>query len=263
MYYYLLEPPKSRSNRIFQEQSKRFVTRFGVAGEMVTPNPARSIDELIEIALAKGYVTIVSVGSDRFANKVVSSLLGALSSIDHRIVFGCIPREYKNSIIATLCHVTSLEQACEVLRSRYIRVQPVGVISPKKYFVTPLSLQSKEPFQMFAQFPDYQLISDATHITLNPKLTLTWTNIHKQLSPFKKWTQELFGKSTPDLYSSSFTSSTLTLETNPHQSIFCEGEIIAKTPIQATVIPDLLHFIVKRDTLSVQGKEEKDRQTAD
>lgn len=259
MYYYLLEPPKSRSDRQFQEQSKRFVTRFGVAGEMVTPNPARTIDELIDIALAKGYVTIVSVGSDRFANKILSSLLSAVQSVDHRIVFGCIPRVYTNSTIATLCNVTSLEQACETLRSRYIRVQPVGVLSPKKYFVTPLSLASNEPFQMFAQFPEYELISDATNVTLYPKLLLTWTNTHKQVSAFSKWARELFGKDTPERFTSSFHTNSFTLETNPHQSVLLEGEIIAKTPIQASVIPDLLHLIVRRDTIPMQGKEEKDR----
>lgn len=259
MYYYLLEPPKSRSDRMFQEHSKRLVTRFGVAGEMVTPNPARTIDELIEIALAKGYVTIVSVGSDMFANKILSSLLGAIESVEHRIVFGCIPRIYTHSTIATLCNVASLEQACETLRSRYIRSQPVGVISPKKYFVTPLSISSKEPFQIFAEFPGYQLISDATDITIHPSLELSWKNSHKQTSPFTRWTRELFGKQSPERFESTFHSSSFTLEANPHQSVILEGEIIAKTPLQVSVISDLLHLIVRRDTIQTQGKEEKDR----
>lgn len=250
MYYYLLEPIKSRKDRIFQEQCKRFLANYGIVGEMVSPNPARTIDELVDISLAKGYVTIVGVGSDKFIGNVLTSLLQKISGIEHRIVFGCVPIEYKASNMSSLINASSLNHACETLRSRHVRLQPVGVISPKKYFVTPVSIDNTEPFQLLATFPDFLAYATATSMTLFPDLRLHWRNTKEGLSPLKRWSMNLLGMNPPPTIESRFKSSKLAIETNPLQTVVLEGEIIAKTPIQVQCVPDLLHLIISRDKMN-------------
>ena len=68
MYYYIMDSPKNISEKRTQEKIKNILGLLGITGETVTVTPARSIEELTNMGLAKKYSTIVAVGGDRWYN---------------------------------------------------------------------------------------------------------------------------------------------------------------------------------------------------
>lgn len=255
MYYYIFEPVKNRHDRSFQERLKRIINTLGIAGETVVPTPARTIDELVEIGLTKGYSTIVGAGSDLFANKLLTSLLGFKSEDDQRIVIGFIPQNPQTSSIAQIIKVTNAQEACETLRYRKIETSSVGFIYPKKYFISPIQLISKKPVRISLSIPGFEVISEITKITIDPKLTIAWENNQLAPSLAKKFIYSLFDKELKDNYLTIFHGDRLILQSSPSLPVYLENEIISHTPLEIKRVDSRLHLIVGRDNISDSGKE--------
>jgi len=64
MYYYLFEP-KPEGKDLIYTRAKNLINLHGISGEMATPGPNQSLEELVTRAADKGYNTIVAVGGDQ------------------------------------------------------------------------------------------------------------------------------------------------------------------------------------------------------
>lgn len=255
MYYYIFEPIKNRLDRSFQERLKRTINTLGIAGETVTPTPARTVKELVEIGLMKGYSTIVGAGSDLFANKLITALLSFKQNDEQRVVFGYVPFDAAKSSLAKIIKVTNTQEACETLRYRKIEVKSVGLIYPKKYFISPINLISKKPIKIALTLLNIEVQSDATQITITPDITVSWTNNSLSPSPTKKLLYSLFDKEIKDNYFSKFSCHKIILQSSPSLPVYLENEIITHTPVEINKVENLLHLIIGRDIILANGKE--------
>lgn len=255
MYYYVYETTRNSTNRKIQEKIKRLVIGLGISGEQVTPNPARSIDELIDIGVTKGYSTIVAVGSDVFANKVVSSLLNQKSPEADKIVFGYIPTDLVNSMLASIIGISSLDQAVQALRYRHLKMISLAVVIPNKFFLIPLLIKYGQAFDASIRVPEFIAESKATTLTISPDIYVNWDDESQGQGLIQSFIKNIFGSSKPKTSPSHIKTDTLDLKTNPSLPVLLGDEIIAKTPIRVKALPDYLQIIVNRDSFSSKQKE--------
>lgn len=133
MYYYIFDPPQLPKEYERTAQIKELLTTLGIAGEITTPQPGRTVEQLVEQAMLKRYSTVIAVGGIQLINRVASALG------QHDVVFGIIPLTEHPDITAAI-GVSDWRLAAEQLKRR--RWQPVrpGILNGSTRFLTPLSL---------------------------------------------------------------------------------------------------------------------------
>lgn len=242
MYYYICEPPRSSDERRAQEQTRALLTNLGISGEFVTVSPARSVEELAELGAAKKYSTIVAMGSERLINEVATLLAGT------PYVFGALPITNPRAL-ELVSGITTLEEAAEALKYRRVRLVPVTRIEPNKFFLTEarIHLPKLAPLRLSidralieAEFSDFRLAGNG-RVHIEDRIGHASSMTH-----FWKW---MIGKQQPVMVSQ-FNAHRLALETDGNYPVYVGSEIIAKTPLAATVIPGSLKLVVRRDRLA-------------
>jgi diacylglycerol kinase family enzyme len=256
MYYYVYESIGSNTDRKIQEKIKKLITSLGIVGEQVTPNPARTIDELIDIAITKGYSTIVAVGSDIFANKIASSILNQQKPDSQKIVFGFLPYNPETSILASSLNIATHEQAVQALRFRKLKDLSIAVLIPNKFFLIPLTIESPKPFDLTVKIPNLIAQSQATKITIKPDIQISWENPNAKPGLLKNFFKKIIQNEPIESPKSIFKTHSLDLKTDPALGVLLGSEVIARTPIRVKALPNYLHIIVNRASIDVDGKGE-------
>jgi len=249
MYYYLFESAKNSRDKKTQEKIKRVTINLGIAGENVSPSPARTIDELIDIGLTKGYSTFVAVGSDLFANKIITGLLNNTQYKD-KIAFGFIPYDTNVSALAKIIDFENYEQACQNLRFRYLKKQDVSLLFPNKYFITPINISAGSVFSVHIIHPNFEAVSSATDVNINPDLKISWTDKNYAMSKFQAFINKFNKKMINNDSYSQITASEIKIETSPSLQVYLSNEVIAKTPIKIKLLHNYLQIIVNRDKIA-------------
>lgn len=255
MYFYIFENSKANREKKIQEKAKQIIAELGISGENVTPNPARSIDELIDIGLTKGFSTFVGIGSDIFANKIISSLLSNKKNCEEdKPVFGFVPTDFDKSQIGKIINVTNIENACKSLRFRTLKTISLGLAIPNKYFITPLTINSQFPFSVHLILPNLEAVGSATQIKITPDINISFSDNNLGNSGIQKLLNIFKGEKMTysEKYSSRFTTDALKLVCEPSIPVNLENEIIAKTPIQIKRIDNHLQIIINRGTIAVE-----------
>ncbi|AKM82606.1 TPA: hypothetical protein DD449_01295 [Candidatus Berkelbacteria bacterium] len=250
MYYYILESASKKSES-FQEKVKNLLGDLGIAGETVSPSPARSIEELASLGIVKGYSTIVAVGSEKLVNKIATAIINKKENND--VVLGIIPDDY-TSPIAKKIHVKDLKDACETLKYRKLETTDACFIEPNKYFLTEAVIESAKPTEGYLLTADIQSSMIFNRIVIKPGIEI---RVEDSLSNENKKSvfSFLFGKKEVSENSSSFFHAKRFQIETPGQvvPILADGEIIAKTPIIIQNRPKVLKIIVARDILIPDG----------
>lgn len=255
MYYYLYEPSKSRADRNHYEHIKRLIAEIGITGESVSPTPARSIDELVDIGIGKGYATLVGIGSDLFANRIVSSMLNRQKELEHRVVFGFIPINYTSSKLAKIIGVNSTKEALDTIRYRKVIPYNVGMISPRKFFITPLLIAVTKSLSVRIIFPSFDVDTSISDVIITPEIKISWDNNFLYSRGLSKLFNKIINKEDKLNYYSSFFSDNISIETSSNINVYLESEVIAKTPIHISSVHQRLHLIVTRDKIKSERKE--------
>lgn len=246
MYFYIFEAPKSSGARRTQEKVKFILGDLGIAGETLVPSPARTIEDLVNIALDKNYTTIVAAGSDRHLNKV-ASILKILGQ--NKIALGLIPLD-KDSLIALQINADHLVAACENLKYRRLKTFGMTCLEPNKYFLTETYIHTgrPQPFRIDLN-SGLSINSELTDIIVNAKSQILLANTRSSnnlLSRFSRW---FLGKDQKDIDTSIFRSHQIRIQSTPSLPIVLHQEIIAKTPVVFHYLPNALQIIVGRDTV--------------
>ena len=246
MYYYIMEPA-SKKGAAWQEKVKSILGDLGIAGETVTPSPARSIEELASLGLVKGYSTIVAVGSEKIVNKIVTAIINQKENKD--VVLGVIPDDYESSL-AKRIRVTNLRDACETLKYRKLSEADACFIEPNKYFLTEAVIAPNRSTEAYLITPQIKAGLPFDKITIKPGLEITIDDLSTEKTSGKKIFNWLFGKQEISNNSSYFHAKTFKIETiNETLPILVDGETIAKTPIICHNRSRALKIIVARDTI--------------
>jgi diacylglycerol kinase family enzyme len=248
-----MEQPKSKAIAKSQENIRTLLGVHGIAGEVVTVSPARTTQELVEMGFSKNYSTIVAVGSDRHINKISTYLKGK------KIALGIIPIE-ASELIHQLIGTSDIKEACEILKYRKLKEINMGLIEPNKYFLTQAELQS--PFSVDIKltvinpgFNSYEVNTKITEAIISRNLYLFLTDKNIGNNFFEKTWAKIIGKKVEDKESSIIKGRKIKIETEEPFPITMDGEIVAKTPIVASLCTRALKVITK----SVRIREEKER----
>jgi len=253
MYYYIMEPPR-RGLSSWQEKIKTILGELGIAGEMVSPSSARTIEELTTLGIVKGYSTIVAVGSEKVANEVASAIIKHKETENSDSVLGFIPDDYE-SPLAELIGVKDFKEACNALKFRKLETADTILIEPNQYILTELKIEESKPFKIDMAFDSFKLNFPANRIVIKPGLDIEINDLSWQNQPVVGFFNWLVGKKEKDIYSSFFTAESLKLGINSNpQEVKVGGVTINKTPIVLKNMPKALKIIVTRDTIGNQSK---------
>lgn len=251
MYYYIIEQSRGKfSNR--EEKIKDILGNLGIAGETVSPNAARTIEELTHLGVVKGYSTIVAVGSEMLVNKVITVL--ASEQLAKETVLGVIPDDF-NSMLAKRLGVNDIYSACNALKFRKLETISLCLIEPNKYFLTEATIESFRNKEIFFSIEKLKGRALFRKITITPGLFVSIHDGALEGAPPKKFLNWLFGRKEKDIYSSSFWTKRIRFESEKENlPIKVSGEIVAKTPATFHNRPKILKIIIARDRIRPEEK---------
>ena len=249
MYYYILEQPKNGSTLSIQKKIKNQLAFYGILGEISRVSPARSVEELTEIAIAKQYSTIVAVGSDQLINNIVSY-------INNRdCTLGIIPINTSN-LMNQLIAVNDVKKACEALKERKIKTIDSVYIVPDKFFLTKANISNSKPTLATIYFDKCNVSVRFTEIVIyspaiidNNKENKIYLNIKNDAegpNEIRKIWNWLLGKKIKNNFNSYLRMKHLIIDTPEPIPVKIDGKIVAKTPIEIKVKPKSLKIITSR-----------------
>lgn len=252
MYYYITEAGNAKT-AAWQEKIKDILGDLGIAGETVSPTPARTIEELASLGVIKGYSTIVAVGSEKLVNKIVTALINQKGTKE--TVLGVIPSNFAG-MLARRIGAADLKEACQALKLRKLETIDACQIEPNKYFLTEAIIESARPTDAYLTLDQTQAGLVFNKIVIKPGLKLEIYDESRQtINKFKQFWARLIGRTfeAKDIYTSIFHSKKLKLETLGRiLSVRVDDEIITKTPMTCVARPKALKIVVARDSIRLK-----------
>jgi len=246
MYYYIIEAPKGRFVQR-NEKVKDILGDLGIAGETVSPSAARTIEELTHLGVIKGYSTIVAVGSESLANKVITAL--AAEKTSGELVLGIIPNDF-TSALAKKIGASDLRSACEALKFRKLATIDICLIEPNKYFITNAQVIAPKNSEIYFSFEKIKGKALADNISIYPGLKIFFHDRNLEGGTSIKFYNWLFGKKREDIFSSNFKTKRIRIESEKaNLPVYVSGEIVAKTPVTFHNRSKVLKIIVARDKM--------------
>jgi len=241
-----MEPPKGKL--VYrQEKIKDILGDIGIAGETVTPSAARTIEELTQLGVMKGYSTIVAVGGESLINKIINIL--ATQKISKDVVLGIIPNDFE-SLISKKINVGDLRSACNALKFRRLETIDICQIEPNKFFITEALIENPKNRQVYFSLDQVAGSAQANQIIIKPGLNIYMHDKALEGNAFSRFLNWLFSRKEKDVFSSFFQTKKVRFESeNANLPIKVSGETIAKTPATLNNRPRILKIIVARDKL--------------
>ena len=249
MYYYVFEPPREAKEYERTANIKEYLSKLGIAGEMVSPTPGKTVEELVSQAIRKRYSTIIAVGGIEFVNRIARGLE------QHDVVFGIIPT-HQNADLTRLIGVSDWKTAAEQLKRRRFVTLRLGLMNKDICFLTPATLEIPEGSFLNIMSPNYSLHSPHGQITIQPislPEELQSDALELRISPPQPkrtgFLRSLFSQ----------TTQSNNLETIVHGQSFqllgegsipvvVAGEILTRTPVHFSIQEKALKLIVGRDS---------------
>jgi len=134
---------KSRYRRTINKVEIR-LTDPGLNGKIIRLGSIKNVKEVIQSEIKNGVKTIVAVGNNETANKIISAIIAdkAYGFFQKDVLFSIIPIGDNNSI-ATSFGIKKEEDACNILLARRIKKIDIG-IAGNNIFINKAELLSDE-----------------------------------------------------------------------------------------------------------------------
>lgn len=134
---------KSRYRRAINKVEIR-LTDLGLNGKIIRLGSIKNVKEVIQAEIKNGVKTIVAVGNNETANKVISAMITnkAYGFFQKDVLFSIIPIGDNNSIAASF-GIKKEEDACNILLARRIKKIDIG-IAGNNIFLNKAELSSNE-----------------------------------------------------------------------------------------------------------------------
>jgi diacylglycerol kinase family enzyme len=246
MYYYIVEPLTTQAEKRKIEEIKAILSQLGIAGEFAVASPARTVEEHMQLAIKKGFSTVVGIGSDALANKVASTLLRYRHD---QAAMGVIPFSPQQQLWQMIGG-TNLREICESLRTRLIISIDAVRLTERDFFITEASIHQEQPVRFHLAYNHLHLAGQFTDLTItNTGFVQLWDSTYNPPPqaglPFLK---KLFGTSqTAENRSlTQFQSKTWQFETEKPCDVLVNGEPATQTPLLVELLPKALKLIVNR-----------------
>ena len=246
MYYYIFDAPTGPNDYQRSAQIKDRLTSLGIAGEMASPMPGKSVQDLVKNAIAKRYSTIVAVGNIALINQVAQAIE------PHDVVLGIIPL-HDQPDLCELIGASTWEAAAEQLKRR--RWQPIrlGLIENVGCFLTPATVEVPHNEWLHLKTPQF----DAKQSGGLLKVMTTRSEDEGHLSveilfpsnDKPSFLGKIFKRTGVEVNrESKFTTKSVHVATEKPLSILVAGEIVGQTPCRFTTQAKPLRLIVARGT---------------
>lgn len=241
MYYYIFDPPQGPKEYERTAQIKEHLSQLGIAGEMAAPQPGRSAEDLVQLAIAKRYSTIVTVGGMELINRVARALM------PHDAVLGIIPVN-PDPDIAALIGTNDWKQAADQLKRRRWQHLELGVMNGSICFLTPATINipksatvtiTTDTFMLETAGPVELRVSPAHAESAAVGLDLQIKAEQPGGSIFKLFS----GKNQAPL-ESQFRVGTLSVRASASFPVIVAGEELARTPVACSTEQRGIRLIV-------------------
>jgi len=267
MYYYVFEQPENKKIEKLQEKIRINLEELRIIGEVTKANPVQKPEELVASGITKGYNTIVLVGSDALISRMATYVVG------RDVTLGMIPTDEKSSL-AKLIGAKNPNHACEILPFRRIIEIDIGKIEDDKYFLSKIDLvpaiekgigpkaADLDSASSIIDFDDYKAQVRASRISVeNGQLdTKDFALIKKSftdgileiytapaLQKKRGFMAKIFKKEEePESFTSMFHSNKFRISASPLMAVISGDKIIARTPVEFSIVPNALKIIVSR-----------------
>jgi hypothetical protein len=243
MYYYIFEPPQGPKEYERTAQIKEYLTQLGIAGEMAAPQPGRSAEDLVNLAIAKRYSTVVAVGGMDLVNRIARTLL------PYEAVLGIIPTT-NDADLAALIGTTDWKAAADQLKRRRWQHVELGIMNGTTCFLTPATITIPKGKSFEVQTEAFTLKSPgAALVKITPQrhaegtsheLVLDVTSAEKPKSALARF----FTPDSKAPQGSTMRVPALTLVTSEPLPVLVAGESLISTPIRCTTETKGLRLIV-------------------
>ncbi|CAN5200472.1 hypothetical protein BH11PAT4_BH11PAT4_8270 [soil metagenome] len=245
MYYYIFDQPQGANEYQRTAQIKERLGALGIAGEMTTPVPGRSVQDLVHNAVAKRYATIVAVGGIALINQVAR----AIEPYD--LVLGIIPLQ-ENGDINSLIGSATWEDAAEQLKKRRWQSVRLGMMQEGICFLTPATISVPVGMPVSLSTPDFQLTekngAEITVTTVRGE-SAEVSRLQVSIVPHalkRGFLKGLMGGTTKAPTESCFTVSEVTIAPTEPLPVHVAGESITVTPLHCSTQEKPVRLIVAR-----------------
>ena len=209
---------------------------------MAVSSPARSAEEVAEMALERGYTTIVAVGGDLMVNRLANVLAGTQAAL------GVIPYELSPEIGQLFCG-SDLKTACNGLKQRKTTFIDLGTISPDKYFLSDIYIKTEKPVRLNLDVDDkYTINAEIYDLNITRKLEVEF--LTQQIGQASSWWSRA-NKTNNSSVTKFQAKKYLDIATNNPVSVYINNDFeVVKTPIKVSRAKEVLKIIVNRDTIN-------------
>lgn len=241
MYYYILDYIQTPKFTNFQKNLKQLLSNLNISGEMAVSSPARTVEEITEMAIDRGYTSIVGVGGDLMVNRIANVMAGTQAAL------GVIPYDLSQELADLFCG-QDVKNACNALRQRKTTFIDLGLVHPNKYFLSDISINTEKPAHLKMEV-DQEFAITAEIFDLNITREL---DIELSTEPIQASTSWWSRKRVNDLAITNLKAQkSLHLHTTSPISVYINHDFeIVKTPIQVSKAQGVLKIIVNRDTIN-------------
>lgn len=253
MHYYIFESPKNTGERAMFERITQIAREFGIFGEFVQASPARSAQELVEIAVMKNYSTIVAIGGDTHINKIASKIINL--GMGANVVLGIIATE-EGSFLSERWWFKKIEEAMETIKFRKLTKFDVGLIEPNHYFLTNASIVCKKPSRVVLEVDRWQAEAVVDRVDVSSNLFILMERYARESSTVKSAFNWLLGRENIKYDQSLFKGKVVRISSSDPLPVYIGKEVITHTPINVYRKLNALNIITKRDRITTEVKNE-------
>lgn len=243
MYYYIFEPPREAGEYERTAHIKEYLSTLGIAGEMTSPTPARNIEDLVDLAVAKRYSTIVAVGRIELINQVVRAME------PHDAVLGIIPL-MQDPDLAKLIGITDWKDAAQQLKRRRWQSVHLGLINSEACFLTPATLALPPTVSFEMETAHFTAQGNGGLITMVPSFGEEESEsgisirMETEASSSGGFFQSLFGKKKEVPSTSQFFVKEMNLITSQSIPVVVAGGTVTTSPLHCTIQDKPIKLIV-------------------
>jgi hypothetical protein len=247
MYYYIFEQPKNARERADFEKIRDIAREFSITGEVAQASPARSPEELVQIAIEKNYTTIVGIGNDTHINKIVSAILNI--NITYPLALGIISTD-PSSLLHERWGFASPQEACETLKFRKLEKFTVGLIEPNIYYLTSARIECPKPTRIILEVDHWKAEAIIDRMEISNNLYILLERYIKEKSIIRSAYNWLVGKDNILSDQSIFKGKIIKIDSVDSLPVLVGDNIVAKTPINIYRKINALNIICKRDKIT-------------
>lgn len=246
MYYYIFESPKTSQERMYFEKIRDFARDFGIAGEITQASPARTPQELTQIAIEKNYTTIVAIGHDVHINRIISAILNLNTEMP--ISLGIISTD-PDSMLYGRWGFKHPDEAVEMLKYRKLERFSVGMVEPNHYFLTSIRIEPPKTTRINLEVDHWKADALIDRVEISGNLYILLERFNKEAGILPSAVNWLLGKNNENVDQSIFKAKIIKISSKEPLPIMIDDQIIARTPVNIYRKLNALNIITKRDKI--------------